>query len=41
MLRSNLGFFRIGVTAVDLKDDGTAPEAKEDWMMAVVRGRRD
>lgn len=41
MLGSEPGFFRIGVTAADLRDDGTEPEVREEWMIAVIRGRRE
>lgn len=41
MLGSKPGFFSIGVTAADLRDDGTEPEVREEWMMAVIRGSRE
>ena len=41
LLGSEPGFFRIGVTAADLRDEGTEPEVREKWMMAVIRGSRE
>ena len=41
MLGSKPGFFNSGVTAADLRDDGTEPEVREEWMMAVIRGSRE
>ena len=32
------GFFRIGVMAAALKDVGTVPVVREEWMMAEMRG---
>lgn len=41
LLGSEPGFFNIGVTAADLRDDGTEPDVREEWMMAVIRGSRE
>jgi len=41
MLGSKPGFLSIGVTAADLRGDGTEPEVREEWMMAVIRGSRE
>ena len=35
------GFFSIGVIAAVLKDAGTVPDAREEWMMAEMRGIRE
>ena len=40
LLGSKPGFFSNGVTAADLRDEGTHPEVWEEWMMAVIRGSR-
>ena len=34
-------FFRIGVMAAVLKDVGTVPVVREEWMMAEIRGTRE
>lgn len=39
-LGSAPGFLSIGVIAADLRDDGTRPEVREEWMMAVIKGDR-
>ena len=41
LLGSALGFLRIGVIAADLRGDGTVPEMREEWIIAVIRGVRD
>ena len=41
MFGSVPGFFSIGDTAADLRDEGTEPEDREEWMMAVIRGSRE
>ena len=41
MLGSKPGFFNNGVTAAVLRDGGTEPEVREEWMMAVIRGSRE
>ena len=41
LLGSEPCFLSIGVTAADLRDDGTEPEVKEECMMAVIRGSRE
>lgn len=41
LLGSKPGFFSVGVTTADLKDDGTIPEVRQEWMMAVRRGSRE
>ena len=41
ILGSEPGFFRVGVTAAVLKDRGTEPEVREEWIMAVIRGNRE
>lgn len=33
--------FNIGVIAVVLKDVGTVPLAREEWMITIIRGTRD
>lgn len=38
---SRPGFFRIGVTAAILRDEGTVPEMREEWIMSVMRGDRE
>ena len=35
------GFFRIGVMAAVLKDVGTVPVVREEWMSAKMRGIRE
>ena len=35
------GFFRIGVMAAVLKDVGTVPVVREEWMIAEMRGIRE
>ena len=35
---SSPGFFRIGVMAAVLKDVGTVPAVREEWMIAQMRG---
>ena len=35
------GFFRIGVIASVLNDEGTIPVVREEWMMAEMRGARE
>ncbi len=34
-------FFKIGVMAAVLKDVGTVPVVREEWMMAEMRGTRE
>ena len=41
ILGSRPGFFSNGVTAADLRGDGTEPEVREEWMMVVIRGSRE
>ena len=41
LLGSEPGFFSVGVTAADLREDGTEPEVMEEWIMAVIRGSRE
>ena len=40
LLGSEPGFFSIGDTAADFRDEGTEPEDSEEWIMAVIRGNR-
>ncbi len=40
-LGSEPGFFRMGLTAADLKGVGTIPEDSEEWIMADMRGSRE
>ena len=35
------GFFRIGVIAAVLKDEGTVPVEREEWMISEIRGTRE
>ena len=41
MLGSEPVFFNIGVTAADLRDGGTEPDDRDEWMMVVIRGSRE
>lgn len=41
LLGSEPGFFNIGVTGADFRHDGTEPEVREEWIMAVIRGSRE
>lgn len=40
LFRSKPGFFRIGLTAADLKAVGTILEDREEWIRADMRGSR-
>ena len=35
------GFFKIGVMAAVLKDVGTVPVVRKEWMIAEMRGTRE
>lgn len=35
------GFLSAGVTAAVLRDEGTIPEVREEWVMDVMRGARE
>ena len=41
LLGSAPGFLRMGVIAADLRGDGTIPEVREEWIIAVIRGVRE
>lgn len=41
MLGSEPGFLRMGITAADLRAEGTIPEVREECMIAVIREDRE
>ena len=41
LLGSVPGFLRMGVIAADFRGDGTIPEMREEWIIAVIKGVRE